>query len=85
MERGHSLSRRSTAQAGALRWVEDVVSAFGPCPDDLAGPGALQELRAMPSYDGEAVCVASLRVDLVSLPGPGSALMALPDLCGDEG
>ena len=71
---GHALVLSELRQA-ALR--------FGPCPEDLDGPGALEELRISQSYEGDATLVAPVSFDLVdsiSLSPAGSPPTALGDI-----
>ncbi|CAK0808579.1 unnamed protein product [Prorocentrum cordatum] len=68
---GHALVLSELRQA-AVR--------FGPCPEDLDGPGALEELRISQSHEGDATLVAPVSFDLVdsiSLPPAGSQPVAL--------
>jgi len=77
--------RPTAAQGEVFASLRSAVKAFGSCPQDISGPGALRELRAMPSYEGEPTCLAPLQVDLVSLPPAGSSPVGLFELCGEPG
>ncbi|CAK0822697.1 unnamed protein product, partial [Prorocentrum cordatum] len=78
---GHALVLSELRQA-AVR--------FGPCPEGLDGPGALEELRISQSYEGDATLVAPVSFDLVdsiSLPPAGSqpaALEAIDEMAGQN-
>ncbi|CAK0898656.1 unnamed protein product [Prorocentrum cordatum] len=78
---GHALVLSELRQA-ALR--------FGPCPEGLDGPGALEELRISQSYEGDATLVAPVSFDLVdsiSLPPAGSppaALETIDEMAGQN-
>ena len=63
----------SETQEAALAHIKRCAVGFGPPPLDMDGPGALGELRAARSYEGETATVASLNfgnVDKISLPFP---------------
>ncbi|CAK0889503.1 unnamed protein product, partial [Prorocentrum cordatum] len=78
---GHALVLSELRQA-AVR--------FGPCPEGLGGPGALEELRISQPYEGDATLVAPVSFDLVdsiSLPPAGSrpaALETIDEMAGQN-
>ncbi len=62
----------TNSQALCLDRMKAAVFEAGKPPADLSGSGALAELRSQPGYAGEPAHLASLKLDLLSLPAPGS-------------
>ncbi|CAK0827570.1 unnamed protein product, partial [Prorocentrum cordatum] len=80
----------AAGHALALSELRQAAVRFGPCPEGLDGPGALEELRISQSYEGDATLVAPVSFDLVdsiSLPPAGSqpaALEAIDEMAGQN-
>ena len=77
----------SVAQKEALHHVKSSVLAMGPPPEDLSGPEALRQLRALGGYveDQSAGALASYDPEGVSIPGDGWKPVDLGDLWGTDG
>ncbi|CAK0843088.1 unnamed protein product [Prorocentrum cordatum] len=84
--RGQAPAGSSTPSAGheqVFRVLREAASRFGPCPADLGGPGALEELRIFQSYEGDATMVAPVSfgtVDSISLPAAGARPTPMVDI-----
>lgn len=62
----------TNSQVLCLDRMKAAVFEAGKPPADLSGSGALSELRSQPGYAGEPAHLAALKLDLLSLPAPGS-------------
>ncbi|CAK0903427.1 unnamed protein product, partial [Prorocentrum cordatum] len=80
----------AAGRALVLSELRQAAARFGPCPEGLDGPGALEELRISQSYEGDATLVAPVSFDLVdpiSLPPAGSqpaALETIDEMAGQN-
>ena len=62
-------SAPSAGHAQVFKELREAALRFGPCPDGLDGPGALEELRISQSCEGHAAMVAPVNFDVVD-PAP---------------
>jgi hypothetical protein len=87
----HPVSHPQSITAGQQRALDnarDAVRRFGTPPVELAGSGALEEVRVLSDYAGESATVAPLDFDNInslSLPDEGFKPVPLDALGGDAG
>lgn len=72
------------AQQLCLDRIKAAVLNLGKPPSDLSGREALRELQARAGYSSEPAQLASLQLDLLSLPPPGSSPSSIERILGSR-